>query len=198
MAVIVATPRPFIRALLPSIVTIELSELSKLQLPGELEVGGVSAKVFEANGCSAAVTSANVPKVGGGPCTVTVIDLDVDAKLPKTACVAVIVARPTFRGVNVVPTMEATVGSDEENVHAPNEGEVGGTSVIEETEPKVRSRSRKGPIVGAPPVTVTVVVFEVLAQFQFAACVAVIVAVPKPTTVRIFPWTLATRLLELE
>jgi len=105
---------------------------------------------------------------------------------------------PIFIGRKIFPVIVATVVFDEVNVQVPDEFEVGGTRAKFATEPRTIFRSTKGPVVGAPPVMVTVVDLEVDAQLKFAACVAVKVIVPRALGVRTLPEIVATAALELE
>jgi hypothetical protein len=88
--------------------------------------------------------------------------------------------------------MVATKTFDDVYVHAPAELEVGGVKVIELTDPRVTDKSENGPRVGAPPVTVRVVVAVPVVHGLQADCTAEIVVVPTLISVAIFPLTVAT------
>ena len=53
--------------------------------------------------------------------------------------------------------------------------------------PKVKVTLLKFPSVGVAPLTVSVAFLEIVAQFQYAACVAVITALPDPIKVAVLP-----------
>ena len=81
----------------------------------------------------------------------------------------------------------ATPVFDETNDQAPVELEVGGTSVTELKTPKVKVTLLKLPNKGVAPATAMVASRETVDQFQSAACVAVITALPAPIKVAVLP-----------
>jgi hypothetical protein len=86
-----------------------------------------------------------------------------------------------------LPVIVATAVFEEVKVQAPNEFDVGGTKATLATDPRIKFRSAKGPVVGDPPVIVTVVALLVAAQLKFALCIAVNVTVPIALGVKILP-----------
>ena len=105
---------------------------------------------------------------------------------------------PIFIGLRMFPVTVATVVLDEVKVQAPEELEVGGTNARLATDPRVIFKSTNGPVVGAPPVIVTVVDLAAVAQLKFAAWVATKVTVPRALGVRIFPEIVAIAAFEIE
>ena len=83
-----------------------------------------------------------------------------ELKLPDACCVAVIVVRPGFRAVRVVPLMVAILGSAILKLQAPGEFDVGGTrvTVLPATEPKAYVIGANVPTAGAAAVTVRTIV----------------------------------------
>jgi hypothetical protein len=105
---------------------------------------------------------------------------------------------PIFIGLRIFPVTVATEVFDEVKVQAPEEFEVGGTKARLATDPRVIFKSTNGPIVGAPPVIVTVVDLVAVAQLKFAAWVATKVTVPRALGVRMFPVIVAMAEFEIE
>jgi hypothetical protein len=137
-----------------------LSE-EKVHAPGDVEVGGVSVK----SGSLTTFSMSPHASSAGVPTTVSTIDTGVEGPYePAADCVAVIVVVPAFRSMSVEPLIVATVGSDEANVHEPDEFDDGGKRVriFDEVGEMVTDRSAKDPIVGEAAKTVRVI--EVLAD----------------------------------
>ncbi len=106
-----------------------------------------------------------MPKVGTGPRTVNVIVAVAAAKSPAAGWVAVITVVPKAKGVTVFLSIDATVGLDEVNVHAPGELDLGETRVKLATLSFVTLISPKVPSTGAIGTTVNFI--DAVADFQF-------------------------------
>ena len=105
----------------------------------------------------AEVISLKVPAAGAVPTTVKTIVAVAAPYGFAFAWVAVIVVLPIETGVNTVPEIVATEGSEDEKLQDPLEFDVGGTKVKFEILERLNVTSPKLPTVGVIKVTVRVV-----------------------------------------
>ena len=115
------------------------------------------------------MTSRKAPKVGSGPCTVSVMVAVAVEKSPVAACDAVIVVVPNAKGVTVFDTTEATLGLEEVNIQLPGEVDFGGLRLRLPTLSFITVTSPKLPSTGVTKSTVNRI--RILFAFQFGVLV---------------------------
>ena len=148
LAVIVDIPAPITFTTPFVIVTTDGSEEVNVQAPSEFELGGASVK---SGSLTTFCRSDQDPTVGFRKILKVIVNGAGAAYVVVAAWVAVIVTVPAFTNETWYPFIAAMLGSEEVNVHAPVELDVGAVRVIDEAVDKFAVTLGKVPTTGVGP-----------------------------------------------